>query len=517
MICIIFSITSYILLGDLLRKAKLFIINVVILTSTSILMQTIGLSFNVYISNKVGSESIGIFQLIMSVYTFFITLATSGINLATTRVVAEEIACNNKNGSLKAAKQAIFYSFCVGTLACLILLFAANFIVHICLHDKVTKTPIYIIALSLPFISMSAAINGYFSAIRKVFKTASSQILEQFVKIIITSTLLSIFLPKGLEYACICLVIGTCVSEALSFLYVYLLYHLDKRKQNKSNESKKSYKKEILNICIPIAITSYIRSGLSTFKQLMIPLRLEKSGLSCEQSLSQYGLISGMTLPILLFPSVFINSFSTLLIPEFSTIFVKKNYKRIYTLTSKIFKSTLLFSACIFGIFLNFSDELSQIIYQNTQVGTYLLYLAPIVLIMYLDTVVDGMLKGLNEQVNVMKCNILDLFVSISFIYFLLPIYSIYGYLAVIYISEILNGIISIHQLKKVTKIKIKFFSWIIMPIGCALLSRYFINIFAITLPSPISTLFCNILLYCLIYFLLLCFSNCVTKKDFKL
>ena len=500
-----------------MRKAKLFIINVLILTSTSILMQTIGIIFNVYISNKIGSESIGLFGLIMSIYTFFITLATSGINLATTRIVSEQIACDNKSGALKAAKQAIFHSFCFGLLACLILITFSNFIVNVCLHNKITTTPLYIVGISLPFISMSAAINGYFSARRKVFKTASSQIIEQFVKIILICSLLFILLPKGLEYACICLVIGTCLSEAFSFTYVYILYKLEIAKEKLINVNTKSYKKDIFEICIPIAITSYIRSGLSTLKQLIIPLRLEKSGLTCEQALSQYGLVSGMTLPILLFPSVFINSFSSLLIPEFSSIFVTKNYKRINTLTTKIFKSTLIFSACIFGIFLNFSDELSKIIYNNSEVGTYLLFLCPVVLIMYLDTIVDGMLKGLNEQVNVMKCNILDLFVSISLLYFLLPIYSIYGYLIVIYISEILNGIISIRQLIKVTKLKIKYFSWIIMPVGICLLSRYIIIFLNISTFNNVVNLILNIIIYIIIYILLLFITNCITKKDFKI
>lgn len=179
-----------------MRKAKLFIINVAILTSTSFIMQTIGITFSVYISNKIGSESIGLFQLIMSVYAFFITIATSGINLASTRVVSEQIACNNKPGAKKAAKQAIFYSFCFGIIACILLCILSNFIVNVCLHNKITTLPLYIIAVSLPFISMSAAINGYFSAVRKVFKTASSQILEQLIKIIIHAAYFIFFFQK---------------------------------------------------------------------------------------------------------------------------------------------------------------------------------------------------------------------------------------------------------------------------------------------------------------------------------
>ena len=72
-----------------LRKLKVFLINGIVLTATSFLLQTIGLFFNVYISNKIGSESVGV---LMSVYTFFITFALSGINLSCMRIISEEIA-----------------------------------------------------------------------------------------------------------------------------------------------------------------------------------------------------------------------------------------------------------------------------------------------------------------------------------------------------------------------------------------------------------------------------------------
>ncbi|MDD3304198.1 MAG: oligosaccharide flippase family protein [Clostridia bacterium] len=499
-----------------MRKAKLFIINLIILTGTAILMQTIGISFSVYVSNKVGAESIGLFQLIMSVYAFAITLATSGISLASTRIVSEEIAKGNEQGAKKAIRQCIFFSLICGMIASTLILVFSGFIINVCLHNRITITPLYFIAFSLPFLSMSASINGYFSATRKVFKTASSQLLEILFKIVLTVTLLNIYLPKGLDYACICLVIGTCVCEAFSFFYIFILYLIDKRKLGNKEKNKNSYVKPILNICVPIAITSYIRSGLSTLKQLIVPVRLEKSGLTCSQALSKYGLVSGMVLPILLFPSVFINSFAGLIIPEFSSLFVTKNYKRINTLTSKIFKTTFLFSAGVFGLFLTFYDDLGRIIYNSSEVAKFLLYLSPAVLIMYIDTVVDGMLRGLNEQVNVMKCNILDLFVSTTLLYFLLPIYSIYGYIIVIYISELLNGIISIRQLVKVTKLNIKYFAWILKPVGAALITRYIITLIHLNEASNMGSLVIKMILFLGIYLIILFITGSMNQKDLK-
>lgn len=75
-----------------IRRIKVFLFNGILLTLTGFVMRAIGMFFNVYISNKIGTEAVGIYGLIMSVYMFSITLANSGIHLATTRIVSEQEA-----------------------------------------------------------------------------------------------------------------------------------------------------------------------------------------------------------------------------------------------------------------------------------------------------------------------------------------------------------------------------------------------------------------------------------------
>ncbi len=75
-----------------MNKIKIFLLNTLILLISSILLQVIGIFFNIYVSNKANEEALGIFSLIMSVYLFGITLASSGINIASTRVISEELA-----------------------------------------------------------------------------------------------------------------------------------------------------------------------------------------------------------------------------------------------------------------------------------------------------------------------------------------------------------------------------------------------------------------------------------------
>lgn len=98
-----------------MKKIKIFILNSVVLLASSIILQIIGMFFNIYVSNKIGSEAVGVFTLVMSVYLFGITLATSGITIASTRVISEELAFNNEHGAKLATKRCIVISLVTRT------------------------------------------------------------------------------------------------------------------------------------------------------------------------------------------------------------------------------------------------------------------------------------------------------------------------------------------------------------------------------------------------------------------
>lgn len=499
-----------------MKRFKTFVLNTIILSLSSLIMNIIGMGFNVYISNKIGTEALGVYQLIISIYTFAITLATSGISIAVTHLVSEKLALKEYADVKKIAKQSILLSSIIGSIAMILLIISADFLTVNFLHNKVSSKSLILIAISLPPLAISASINGYFSAVTRVIKSASANFIEQFFKIVISIYFFNIILPNSLENACLSLVLGSLLSEFISFIYLVTMYKIDKKRYKENASRKKSYIKDISKISFPIAITSYIRSGLSTLKQVIIPIRLEKSGISCEMALSQYGMITGMVMQLIWFPCLFINVFANLLIPEYSRLNALNNKKRINTVTNKIFKITMLFSVCIFGIFFTFADSLSMAIYNKMEVAKYIKIIAPLVLMMYIDNVVDGMLKGLNKQVAVMKCNILDLFLSIILMYALLPICGIYGYIIVLFVSELLNGCISIFQLIKETKVKLNLVALLFKPLFCILISNWAIHFIFTTYNGKIFSLIYQIVIYILCYIFLLFLTSAFTKKDFK-
>lgn len=437
-----------------MKTLKIFIFNTIILLTTSILLQIIGLFFNVYISNTIGEEALGTFSLVMSIYLFGITLASAGINISSTRIVAEELACNNQIGAKKAAHKSIFLSLIFGISASFIFFIFSDFIVSTCLNNRVSKNVIYLICIALPFISMSSSINGYFTAVRRVYKNSIAKFFEEIVKILSTFLLLKSFMPNEINYACYALILADVISEVLSFIYLYILYVLDKKKSLSTSRYKDldSYTNRLLRITIPIALTSYLKSGLNTVEQLITPLSLQKSGMNASNSLKSYGIVHGMALPILLFPMILVTSFSGLLIPELSRYYVEKKLKKIRFLSTIILTLTVIFSSIIAILLFIFSDNLSLLLFNKLEIAKYVRILSPLVIFMYIDIVIDSILKGLDAQVSVMFINIIDCIISISFIYFFVPILGFNGYIISIFISEIVNFTLSGYKLLKILK-----------------------------------------------------------------
>lgn len=328
-------------------------------------------------------------------------------------------------------------------------------------------------------------------------------------QVVLTCYFLYALPSSNLSIVCTYLILATTISSVFEFVFNYILYVIDRRKISGINsKSNGNYLRKILRISFPVAITSYVRSGLSTLKQLLIPFSLEKHTSACDEALSQYGLINGMTMPILMFPCIIITSCANLLIPEFARYNIKKDFNRMNQIITFIFKFTSFFSICIIGIFLTFTEEICYLVYSNLDIAEFLVILCPLIILIYLDKIIDAMLRGLDKQVGVMFCNIFDLFLTIILIYTLVPIYGIYGYLAIIAISEILNFTISLIQLYKVTKFKFDYISYVIVPTLLVLATKFLFDAIDNYIEYDAGFVIFKILIFISIYIVLIISFN---------
>lgn len=501
-----------------MKRLQRLIWNGLLITAVSLVMRAVSVSFNVYISNKVGAVAMGLFTLISTVYGFAVTLATSGIGLATTKMVAE--AMGEENTSARQALQTptvrcivhkcIRYALLFSVTTAVALLLAAPWIGRHLLLDVRTVLPLRVLALTLPPIALSSVFSGYFTAVRRMYKNAAVQILGQAVKIYGCIGLLSLLGARDVEGACLAIVLGGAVAEVVSFLAQYVLYMLEKRSRVRHSRSAcnaQVVQAKLLHIALPVAFSAYVRSGLVTWEHMLIPWGLERSGSGRDSSLAAYGMIHSMVFPLILLPSALTGSFAGLLVPETAEAQAQGNTARMDRMTEAVFEAVLSFAVGTAGILMCFSYDLSAVIYPQTNAGAYILMLAPLIPLMYLDTSVDALLKGMGEQFYCMIVNIADSLLSVILVWLLLPRLGILGYILTVYFTEILNDALSILRLLQLRRIKFRLVRRVVLPLVGIVLStaavRHLLSYADIAVQS-VGSLTLQIVLTALLYALFL-------------
>lgn len=503
--------------GEILKKT-LFIKNAIILTVSSLLLRFAGIIFKVWLAAEIGSEGIGLYQLIFSVYVLITAFATSGISTAVTKLVAEELALGSKKGTLKILKRAITLSLIIAFVSAAAVFFGSNLIAQHLLGDMRAVSALKILPFSLPFMGTTACLRGYFIARRRASPNAVSQIFEQIIRIGIILILVKRFASGGLEISCAAIVFGDVTAEIFSFLILYTVHLFDRRKLNiLSGRALPDYPvcKKILGIATPITSGRYINSLLRTGENILVPKNLAKYPFSGESALSQFGMIKGMALPILFFPSAILNSVSLLLIPEMSEASAKNQYLLVKRATHNILKLTAVISFIFSAVFFVAGNKIGLIIYKNSQVGFLLCALSPIVPFMYLDSISDGILKGLDQQLFTFRTAISDSTIRIILILILLPLTGLKGFIGIMYFSNLLTCFLNVGRLIKVTGANFKIIDEILLPLLSAFLVTFLSNrLVALifggnNLLYVISLCFISVILYTLLLFWL-----GIIKKD---
>lgn len=504
-----------------MKRIKVFFGNALILASVTLIMRTVSVLWGAYISKRIGAEGMGLFSLIMSAYAFAVTLSTSGINLSVVRLVSEELARGNGGGAVSAMRRCLAYALIFGALSAVLLFSLSGAISENILGEARAGMSLKALSVSLPFIAISNVFSGYFTAVKRIYKSAVSNIVEQFLKIGIIFGALGALAPRGTEYACLALVIGTSVSEGLSFSYMLVLYLIDKRRHIKKTDVSASphLTKRMLGISLPIAFSAYLRSGLSTAEHALIPRGLRQSGENASGALSLYGVIHGMVFPLVLFPAALCQTFASLIVPELSELCAKyktvRESRHIKYIVSRAVKLGMLFSVFVAGIMATFSEELGYIVYENELCGRYIRIFSFLIPVMYLDTVVDGMLKGLGEQLASMRYNIIDAAVSVLLVILLLPRYGIYGYVFCVFATELLNATLSLARLIKVTGVRLDVLHGAALPLICAAGACALSNIAVrTTLSSPLPLALIGTALSAALYIVLSLIVGAVSKEE---
>lgn len=503
--------------GGIFLQKRRFLKNAFLLTVTSLFLRAVGVFFRVWLSRVIGAEGMGLYQLVISVYVLASAFAAGGLTTAVTRQVADRLCIGDAKGAKRAVTVSVILTLFIATFTTLIIWLFAEEIALFALKDIRAKAALKTLCLGLPFMGVASCFKGYFLARRRAEGPSVALVLEQIVRI----GLIFIFLGnnKGFSISYACAVVLFCdgVSEGASCLYLFINFLIDKKRLKGGAKPIKftSLLKENLHISVPITAGKYLSTFLRTLENLLVPQNLAKYTASYKQSLEQFGMIKGMALPILFFPASLLGSITTLLIPEVSQAKLVGNKKTVKKAVIKSFKITLYSSFLLGGIFFFNAKELGVLIYKSAEVGYLIKALAPLVPIMYLDSMADGILKGLDHQKATLMHSFIDSVLRIIAIVIFVRFFGMLAFLAIMYFSNALTCFLNLKKLLKETEVVLDIKTVILLPLLFAVISLVF-SWFLLSLVSGLSSVLYLVVFTCissLIYFWLLFCARLVTKR----
>ena len=426
-----------------------------LLTGSSLVMRCIALTFQVWLVSRIGAAGVGLYGLVGSVGFLAATVAISGIRFTSTRLISEELGLKRSGGVGKAMRICIAYSIFFGISSALILYLCAEPIGFLWVGDARTVLSLRILSLSLPFISLSSVIYGYFTASGRIFKAAAVQVLEQLIRIGLVMFFLGFAESGDLEKSCAAVSAGSTAAEIISFFLMLAVFLFDRKKHGNKPEPSPRLPARMLSIAVPLALSAYARSSLSTIEQLLVPRGLKKAGYSANGALAGYGTIQGMVFPIIFFPSCIITALAELIVPELTAAQVSGKKEQISHTVSILLRKSLALSLFIGLMLFILSETLGKAIYHSEDAGYYIRIFSLLVPIMYMDIVTDGCLKGLGQHLYSMSFNIIEAFIGVILVYFLVPKFALNAYIGILFFEELFNFTLSFWRLSRVTDIRI--------------------------------------------------------------
>ncbi len=500
---------------------RTFVKNTAVMTVTSLALRTIGIVFRIFISNRVGAEGMGLYQLVFAVYVLGTTFAAAGIVTAVTRLVAEHLARGNAANAIRVMRLSMVLCVAIGAVSAAVLFFGAPAIGDL-VGDSRTVPAIAVSGLALPFIGVASCIKGYFLARRRATPPSVSQIVEQIIRISVILLLLSAVGDGSLETACLVIIAGDGISETAACLFLAVAYRLDIRHLRTHIAATHSYRRllrSLLSIAIPLTAGRYLTTALRTVENILVPARLTLFTCDNAVSLAQFGAVKGMALPLLFFPAAFLVTVSGLLVPELSDAYALGQKRQVARLTAGTMQVTCLGSVLIGCLFTVLGRPLGNLLYNDDTVGLFIQILGPLTPVMYLDSVATGMLKGLDEQVSSLWHSVADSAVRIFLIWTLLPRAGMSGFLFVMLVSNLLTCILSTRCMLMKTGVAMQWSRWVLYPLLIAALAGggWWSLDSLITLPSGLPGIICGAAFIAAAYLLLLPVFGCFTAADWHM
>ena len=436
-----------------------------ILTIAGFLTRILGFFYKIFLSSALGAENLGIYQLIFPIYSLCFTLYAGGIQTAISKLVAAQ-----KNTSTKEQKdilaKGILLSFSIACFCSILLYHTSDFLAVSFIKEQRCANSLRLLCCVFPFCSITSCINGFYYGLKKTSVPAITQLIEQSSRILFSLFFVYSFAKDNTYFSCEFAVFAIAIGEFSSMIYnlFSLLVSNNKTPKTIKTPSTKHIYHDIITFALPLTSTHLIISLLHSLEAILIPNMLKLSGMTTKNALSIYGILTGMSMSLLMFPSTITNSLSVLLLPSVSEAQAANNHNYIKKAIENSVKYCLLIGLYCTTVFLIFGKQFGTLFFNNTLSGTYLQNLSLLCPFLYLGTTLSSILNGIGKTALTFCNTLIGLLVRIILFLFLIPQNGIGGYFIAMLISQLIITILNLYYTYKQITFEINLSDYIIKP-----------------------------------------------------
>ena len=431
-------------------KKNPLITGTLLMTAAGVLSRIIGFFYRIFLSRTIGAEALGIYQLTGPVFSLCFALTASSIQTSISKFVGDAIGgCEDSLCSEKKARAYLFLglilSCSLSVLTGIFMYFNADWIAVRFLGEARCAPLLVLLTYSLLPCCIHACINGYYYGKKNAFVPSLCQLIEQIARVGSVWIIFQVTTEKGIPltaFHAVCgLVIGECFGLLVSMSALLQEKRLPRDSYSTDSVCNRTMAHAFLAMVLPLTINRLAVAFSTSLENLLIPQKLQLYGYSQAEALSVYGILSGMTLSIILFPCVLTNSLSVLLLPAISEAKGRANENQIRRTTKKAIRLGLLLGFAFTILFLFTGDMIGNKLFHNALAGRFICRLAWLCPLMYVSSLLSSILHGLGRPKQVLFVNLLACLIRIGMIWFLVPGYGIGAYLWGLLLSQVFASV----------------------------------------------------------------------------
>lgn len=439
-----------------------------VLTITNLITGSLSFIYRIFLTRAIGSEGIGVYQLVLPLYLLFITFVSEGITTAVSKLIAEQAPGRNFSNIYKIVKICCFTIGIWSLLLCIFIFINADFLANQILKDNRTHLSILVFTPAIFFISISAVLKGYFFGLQNVNPPAFIDILEKLIRVIGLLLTTYFLLPFGIEYVCAGVMAAMAAGELMSLFLLYFAYIVRRTvsviRTNTDSTVKIIFR--ILKTALPLSLSGALTTIMDMVIAILVPTQLRLGGCSNSIALSLYGQITGMVMPLLFFPFIIIASLGITLVPAIASSYATDNWTALNKKCNDSLKITSVIAFAATALFIIFPWELCRIFFKCPQAGNMLFWMSFVCIFEYWQFTLFAILNGIGMQHVVLKNSMLHIVISIICSYYLIPIprIGIYGFVIGFCASAVLICLWNLADIRHNRRIRIDYANVLIKP-----------------------------------------------------